>query len=525
MTVRVALATALLCLLLAPAAPAADGDLSISAPNRPNPVAPGGTITYTVDVTNLGGVPATGVQVFDPVPAKASFLQGSPGCAVASGTIACPVGTLAAGATKRLEIVLRAGFNFTNIGKIQNTPQVSSAGPADPDGSNNGASTLTYVYAHSHDHQLAIQKSEQELDLEPGETKTVTLSCPAGDLVTDGSYRVDNVDQGTGTLRSPVVLESRASAPDAWTFTVTNTAAGRAIGKVFATCVKEDTTDAVSDGPGATNHHHQVVITGPVTGNAALAAGYGEQTLTCPADSVAVAPGMAFQGGARGDWVKSEPVGDTGWKLGFSMTVPGTVDVSIRCLSRYLSTELGHTNELAFTHPEDSPLLGPGEIGERQVSCWDEAKGIVASYDLGGGIFMLGHDPRPKTRAFKLWNTNPVATPVHLDLLCLNDRSGPDPPPPAAPNTVAAATRSSTAATVRVTVTCPAGGCSGTVTLRSARTLGSASFATRRAGRTTVSVPVARAQRAQLRRARTVTAVVRTLKGRTARTTRLTLRS
>lgn len=522
---RLALATLALFAAVAPAALAADGDLSISAPNRPNPVAPGQTITYTIDVTNNGSVPASGVEVFDPLPARTTFLQGEPGCALSSATVVCPLGTLAAGATRRLEIVLRVGFGFTNLGQIQNTPQVSSTSPPDPSSANNAASTLTYVFARSHDHQITVNKAEQELDLAAGETRTSTLACPAGSEVTDGSYRVDNVDQGTGTLRSVSVLESRASSADAWTVTVTNAASGRAVGKVFATCVNRDTSGNLSDGPGGTDHNHQIDVTGPVTGSATPAAGYSEQTLACPTGRVAIAPGYAFSGGAQGSLVKSEPLGDSGWKLGFAMTAPGTVDVSIRCLNRYVGTVLGHTNELAFTHPEDRPTLGAGEVGERSVSCWDEAKGIVASFDLPGGVWLLGHDPRPKTRAFKLFNEAGAPAAVGLDLLCLNDRTGPDPPPPAAPRSVTSATRSHRAASVRVAVRCPAGGCSGRVTLRSARFLGSAPFAVRRGGVAAVTVPVTAARRSALRRARTVTAEVRTLKGRLTRRTKLRLRS
>src|SRR5439155_26081575 len=50
-------------------------DLSITKSDSPDPVAPGGTLTYTVAVTNGGPDPASAVKVTDALPSGTSFVS------------------------------------------------------------------------------------------------------------------------------------------------------------------------------------------------------------------------------------------------------------------------------------------------------------------------------------------------------------------------------------------------------------------------------------------------------------------
>lgn len=101
--VRVAVAALSLTVLLA--APASAGDLaSITKTDAPDPVAPGGTITYTITVQNLSGGDLTGVEVNDVLPSGITFqsLAAPAGWSAAvplvgtNGTVTMTIATLAA---------------------------------------------------------------------------------------------------------------------------------------------------------------------------------------------------------------------------------------------------------------------------------------------------------------------------------------------------------------------------------------------------------------------------------------------
>ena len=68
--------------------------------------------------------------------------------------------------------------------------------------------------------------------------------------------------------------------------------------------------------------------------------------------------------------------------------------------------------------------LAPGESVER-VSCPSGYKGITASYDLPAGVLLLGHEPQPVNRDFRLLNTTSGYVDVLLDLECIAVRTGP----------------------------------------------------------------------------------------------------
>ena len=71
-------------------------DLAVTKYDSPDPVAPGGDVTYTVDVTNLGPVTATGVTLVDTLPGAATFVSAepAPSCAEAGGTVTCDLGDM-----------------------------------------------------------------------------------------------------------------------------------------------------------------------------------------------------------------------------------------------------------------------------------------------------------------------------------------------------------------------------------------------------------------------------------------------
>jgi uncharacterized repeat protein (TIGR01451 family) len=77
----------------------------------PDPVVVGQPVTYTLSVTNLGPHNATGARVVMPLPTGTSLVSGSgPGgaCTLDAGIVSCPVGSVAAGTSQPVVIVLTA---------------------------------------------------------------------------------------------------------------------------------------------------------------------------------------------------------------------------------------------------------------------------------------------------------------------------------------------------------------------------------------------------------------------------------
>ncbi len=103
---------------------------------------------------------------------------------------------------------------------------------------------------------------------------------------------------------------------------------------------------------------------------------------------------------------------------------------SIRCLTRQVSVEDGHTHDLKFEHIVKEFTVQPGTVNEAQLTCADGYKGIVADMDLDKGLVSLGNDPRPVTRAFKIYNPTMAPLNARLSLLCLGDRTGGEHAPP-----------------------------------------------------------------------------------------------
>ncbi len=130
----------------APAAGAAD--LSITKVDSPDPVNVGSTLTYTVQVQNLGPGSATGVTVTDQLPNSVDFVSAtvtSGQCARKGRKVTCDLGVLNAPTvnyggppTVTISVVPR------QVGTISNTASVKGK-QKDPVSSNNRATATTRV--------------------------------------------------------------------------------------------------------------------------------------------------------------------------------------------------------------------------------------------------------------------------------------------------------------------------------------------------------------------------------------------
>jgi uncharacterized repeat protein (TIGR01451 family) len=106
-------------------------DLAISKTVSPDHPVAGEEIVYTITVTNNGPIGAQNVVVTDQLPARVNYLTNTDACtgvAVgATGTLTCPIGTIAAGGSKSFEIKVSIDSNLGGATSITNTASVASS--------------------------------------------------------------------------------------------------------------------------------------------------------------------------------------------------------------------------------------------------------------------------------------------------------------------------------------------------------------------------------------------------------------
>jgi uncharacterized repeat protein (TIGR01451 family) len=134
------------------AAPFADLATSKSGPLS---VTAGGTIAYTIVVTNRGPNAPNTVVVTDPTPPGLIFVGNAGACA---GAYPCVLGTLAAGASATIISTYTVPTNYTGPNPIVNTAAASSE-LLDPNGNNNVGSVSTSVTLSAISADLGIVKS------------------------------------------------------------------------------------------------------------------------------------------------------------------------------------------------------------------------------------------------------------------------------------------------------------------------------------------------------------------------------
>ncbi len=117
-------------------------DLAVTATAAPNPVTVGSPLTYILTVHNNGPNAAANVLASDTLPADASLVSATTtqGSCFGSFAIACNLGTVAAGASVKITIVVTP----TQAGTAIDHANVSSSNP-DPTPGNNDATVTTTV--------------------------------------------------------------------------------------------------------------------------------------------------------------------------------------------------------------------------------------------------------------------------------------------------------------------------------------------------------------------------------------------
>jgi uncharacterized repeat protein (TIGR01451 family) len=117
-------------------------DLSVSITDAPDPVVLGGDLTYTIKVSNLSALTATGVRLSDTLPAGSTLVSASASTGTCSGVnpVTCELGSVASGASATVTIVIKPPA----VRAITNTANVTANEP-DVNIGNNSASQATLV--------------------------------------------------------------------------------------------------------------------------------------------------------------------------------------------------------------------------------------------------------------------------------------------------------------------------------------------------------------------------------------------
>jgi uncharacterized repeat protein (TIGR01451 family) len=157
-------------------------DLSATNADNPDPVLPGGNLTYTLTVTNAGPSDAAGVTLTDAVPANTTFVSaaqtsgpsftlGTPPVG-GTGTTTAFIPTFATGASAAFTLVVKVDTAATSGSTITNTATVASA-TTDPDLTNNTPTATTTVATPV---DLSVTKTDGQTEAVPGHKVTYTLT-------------------------------------------------------------------------------------------------------------------------------------------------------------------------------------------------------------------------------------------------------------------------------------------------------------------------------------------------------------
>jgi uncharacterized repeat protein (TIGR01451 family) len=126
-------------------------DLSITKSDSPDPVTPGGTLTYTITVTNNGPDAAQNITVTDNLPVAVTFttctsVSGNGTCGGTGNNRTVTFTSIANGASETITIKATVSNSAADGSTISNTASVSSSTTFDSNTVNNSASATTAVH-------------------------------------------------------------------------------------------------------------------------------------------------------------------------------------------------------------------------------------------------------------------------------------------------------------------------------------------------------------------------------------------
>ncbi len=176
----------------------ASADLSVTQTGSPDPVAPGGVVTYVLTVTNLGPSTASSARLTHEIPEGLNIYESSAtasqgGCdLIFSYGYSCALGDLAAGATDTVTVTVLAGAVVSSP-VITSTVGVSS-NVSDANGGNN-RSVQTTTIAEAADLSVTVSDAPDPVGIGAALTYTVDIAN-AGPSLATGATLTDTLPAG-----------------------------------------------------------------------------------------------------------------------------------------------------------------------------------------------------------------------------------------------------------------------------------------------------------------------------------------
>jgi uncharacterized repeat protein (TIGR01451 family) len=192
-----------------PAPPVPTANLGLTMSATPNPVLTGQNLTYAIKLTNAGPDAASNAKIINPLPQNTSYVssnttQGT--CAVATGTLTCNLGSLAANASASVNLLVTSKV----AGTITNSAS-ASATESDPDTSNNTASADATVQVPAKA-DLKVTIAAAPNPVQTGQNLTYTFNVSnAGPNDATGVNLSDPIPQNAAYVSSNTAQGSCAS--------------------------------------------------------------------------------------------------------------------------------------------------------------------------------------------------------------------------------------------------------------------------------------------------------------------------
>ncbi len=163
-------------------------DVAVTLTDAPDPVAVGGTLTYTATVANTGPHAATDVVLTDPIPSGATLVSttASQGSCASGATVTCSLGAITSGASATVTVTVSP----TATGQLTNTVSVAMA-ETDTNLANNTASATTTVEPAPPAPDLSVTQTDAPDPVRKGKYLTYTITVRSTGLTSGGVTLTD----------------------------------------------------------------------------------------------------------------------------------------------------------------------------------------------------------------------------------------------------------------------------------------------------------------------------------------------
>jgi hypothetical protein len=277
---------------------------------------------------------------------------------------------------------------------------------------------------------LRAYRVDQPLRLDAGQSGSFTLACQSGDLVTDGTWLVNGLDDPNPQLGSQPfdlvsgvdVLEADAVSEQSYRFQLRNNTQGQAQINLTVSCLDGDVG---GDG----RQLRLLPQTAAQATSAAIAPGLGlAPRVVCARGSIAVAAGFRFDGaaGAVGRVIARAPMeGSTAaTDLGVAAIDGVVATSSAHCLARTTTKGSdGLRRRLSVAYRTAQTSVTDGRRESYTLSCRSRETAIEGGFRLSEAWY-LGQAQAGRQRSFRVQSpmtgTSGTAT---LGLLCLRDHT------------------------------------------------------------------------------------------------------